>query len=214
MLPWLLYCVLVALLIGGAAIGAEHCLRLFGKAARWVWVAALIAAVSLPAVGLAIPAAQIPLPSVIHADPASTNIASRILQLPSQALLESQTGSARLDFGIAVCWGLSSLVLLALFSWSWWRLIRETWSCSPASIGGIPVLVSAALGPAVVGIRKQTIVLPSWVLACEEDVRTLIARHELEHVRKGDQRLLLGAFLTSVRSEVPFRHNLSRSWPN
>jgi beta-lactamase regulating signal transducer with metallopeptidase domain len=192
---WMLYSVAVTVLLGGAAVAAERCLRLFGRAARWAWVIALAAAVSLPVVGLFVPDALPTLSSLSQQENSEADIAATLWQVPSRFLASAESSIHTLDGTILILWISTSIVLLTLFSWSWRRLDREVRSCTPARVGGIPVLLSSALGPAVVGLKGQTIVLPAWVLDKDEGVRSLIARHELEHVRKGDQRLVLAAFL-------------------
>ena len=50
-------------------------------------------------------------------------------------------------------------------------------------------------GPAVVGWRRLEIVLPVWALELAGDARALVVRHEQEHVRRRDPRLLIHASL-------------------
>jgi hypothetical protein len=65
-----------------------------------------------------------------------------------------------------------------------------------AVVSGERVLLSADVGPAVVGALRPRIVLPAWVLELDESVQRLIVLHEREHVRAGDGRALAaGLFL-------------------
>ena len=72
---------------------------------------------------------------------------------------------------------------------------RRRWR--PDLIDGERVLVSATLGPALVGIIDPTIVIPEWVATLPDDERALMLAHEREHRGAGDGLLasagLLGA---------------------
>ena len=59
------------------------------------------------------------------------------------------------------------------------------------TVDGVEALVAADFGPAVIGWRRFTIVLPAWVLELTADARALVVRHEVEHVRRRDPRLLM-----------------------
>ena len=197
-ISWMAYSIAVALLVGGAAVGAERCLRLYGKPARWVWVIALATAVFLPLIGIVMPDV---LPTWSATSPAmvgGTDFAAIVWQMPSRAVATNVAGAALLNQTILTLWITASLILALVFIWSAWRLRREVRSCAECEVGGIPILVSRDLGPAVVGLKREAIVLPSWVLDKDERERLLLTQHELEHVRVGDQRLLLSALLIVV----------------
>ena len=70
-----------------------------------------------------------------------------------------------------------------------WR--RET-------VLGVPVLVSNEMGPALVGAVSPAIVVPEWALAMDPAQIALMLRHEQEHRRAGDGRLLAAAHLALV----------------
>jgi len=195
---WMIYSVAVALLLGGAAVGGERCLRLYGQPGRWVWVIALVAAVFLPLLGLAMPDVLPAWRAVSLTDLGGTDAAAGLWHLPRRAVVSSASNAEMLNQTILTLWIAASLVLALLFTGSAWRLRREVRTCAQSDICGIPVLVSRNLGPAVVGLKSEKIVLPSWVLAKDERARLLLAQHELEHVKVGDQRLLLAALFVVV----------------
>ncbi len=190
---WMAYSIAVALLLGGAAAGAERCLRLYGKAARWVWVTALVATISLPMVGLLVPEARSILPALPQAQIGAADLPASLWQLPGLTTVSTESHGTILDEMIVTLWISATLSLLLLYSWSAWRLDREVRTYSKSNVGGIPVLVSQNLGPAVVGLRRGSIVLPEWALECDEQLLSLLAQHEHEHLRVGDSRLLLAA---------------------
>ena len=68
----------------------------------------------------------------------------------------------------------------------------------PALGGGIPIVVTDALGPATVGVWRSRVVLPRWVLALPETQRQYIVRHEDEHRRAHDCALLFFASLLVI----------------
>ena len=57
------------------------------------------------------------------------------------------------------------------------------------------VYVSRRFGPALVGVTKPRVVVPSWVLGLSEGARAAIIRHEAEHARARDHLALLSAGL-------------------
>jgi hypothetical protein len=89
------------------------------------------------------------------------------------------------------------------------RACRE-WPVVGGPIG--PALVSPDAGPAVIGVLHPRIVIPQWLLHADASTRSLLLRHEVEHVRAGDTRVLFGsALLTALFPwNVPMRWMLRR----
>jgi beta-lactamase regulating signal transducer with metallopeptidase domain len=77
-----------------------------------------------------------------------------------------------------------------------WRVSRVI-SQSPRKsvVDGVPVLVTDSIGPATVGLLRSNVLLPKWVLALPGVQRQYVVRHEEEHRRAHDARLLLIASL-------------------
>ncbi|MGH9888741.1 MAG: M56 family metallopeptidase, partial [bacterium] len=73
---------------------------------------------------------------------------------------------------------------------------RSQWRDEDIEIG--PVLVSPDAGPAVVGLIRPRIVLPSWALSLDRSIRELLLRHELEHIRAMDTTTLIVAELVVI----------------
>ena len=59
-----------------------------------------------------------------------------------------------------------------------------------AIIDGVPVVVTDVMGPATVGFWHSRVLLPRWVLALPGEERRYVVRHEEEHRRAHDGRLL------------------------
>jgi hypothetical protein len=64
-----------------------------------------------------------------------------------------------------------------------------------AIIDGVPVVVTDAMGPATVGFWRSRVLLPRWVLALPGEERQYVVRHEEEHRRAHDGRLLFAMSL-------------------
>jgi TonB family protein len=68
------------------------------------------------------------------------------------------------------------------------RRLRD--DAEPRVVDGVPVLVTEEVGPATVGLRRPAVLMPRAVLELDEPLRRLVLRHEREHCRAHDPRLL------------------------
>jgi TonB family protein len=101
--------------------------------------------------------------------------------------------------GIAVgFWILGSTVLFAAYVAGQWTLRRRRRHWREAKVCNVSVLVAPDTGPAVVGAWMPRIVIPEWVLALDQHQIELLIRHEIEHQRAHDARLLHLAGLALV----------------
>lgn len=64
-----------------------------------------------------------------------------------------------------------------------------------AVVDGVPVVVTDSLGPATVGVLRSSVLLPKWALALPGTQRQYVVRHEEEHRKAHDARVLLFASL-------------------
>jgi hypothetical protein len=95
-------------------------------------------------------------------------------------------------WALAVWAALSLAMLLRLVAGVLFvRRERHKWIVINEPVG--PVFVAASAGPAVTGVCHPQIVIPRWLLEEDAVTRALLLRHEVEHVRAGDTRLLFGA---------------------
>jgi len=189
---WMTYCLLIALLLGLAALAAERGLRLYQRPARWVWSAAMAGSLFLPALiyvfPVAVPAMRVPLLPAIEAivggaPPMASTLADGRFSLPL----------ATIDDLLLLFCALASVLFSIYLTRSYLRLRGERKHWSTAAIGTSDVFVSHGLGPAVCGLFRSRIVIPAWVLELDDELRRLILLHEHEHLRAGDHRLLLAA---------------------
>ncbi len=190
-LAWMVYCLLVSLLLGSAALAAERGLRLYRRPVRWLWVGAMAGSLMLPTLmfvfPLKLPAVRGPVLPAIEVF-TGTEVTASVLALP---VGQSSTLLATVDDLLLAFWALASTVVFLFLLRSYLRLRRESGCWSSRAIGTSEVFVSRRLGPAVSGLFRSRIVIPTWVLELDEDLRRLIVLHEQEHLRAGDHRLLL-----------------------
>ena len=189
---WMLYSIVVGAGFGVAALAGETLSRVNDRAGRWVWILALFASVGLPLFNISFPgmlARSDVLPSV---DTGALIVAGAFLPGETGSTGLTPPGVVLLDRLLLVAWLATSLSLVCLVLWTTLKLMRERRSWASATVGGESVLVSKDVGPAVMGIRKHTIVVPRWVLDLSEENRRLVVLHEVEHARAGDLWLLVG----------------------
>ncbi len=215
MVAWMIYSVGVGVPLAAAAWLLERALLALGRPVRWVWVAALGAAMGVPAwaVGSGV-RTSFPIPSVREA-------AGSVMNDPGQAILSSVFASALGGFAALRDWAggsagsaISRIVeglpflsgipdRVALFLWmsgslslllvailGSLRLSRTSRSWPRTRIEEEDVRISPTLGPAVVGFAHPEIVLPLWLLESTQDRLKLILLHEREHIRGRDTLLL------------------------
>ena len=213
---WMVSATVFALCLGLAATAAERWQRLRGRSARGVWVGALVLGVAWPAVVPAVhlvrppasgidvgaPVAAMPVEPLTVSGEAST--AGRVLATlaaartsVSQRLAAARLGLIRsnADAPLLALWALTSL-LLGVQLWRAARGVqRLTAESRPTRVDGEAVRLSDRFGPASVGWRAPEVVLPAWVLTLDPPLRAMVLRHEREHCRARDPRLVwLAAF--------------------
>jgi TonB family protein len=188
-LTWMLSAVLFGVWVALAASAAERLARAARAPVRWLWCGALAAASVWPLFSLVI-ASMLPR---LHAAVA-TLPALRVV--PDGATLLAHAPSAVVDAAgpaLLTLWGLASLLLAARFVRSLRAIRRLREAAEPRVIDGVPVLVTEEVGPATVGLRRPAVLMPRAVLELEEPLRRLVLRHEREHCRAHDPRLLTAA---------------------
>ena len=102
------------------------------------------------------------------------------------------------DGVLILAWGAGALGLSIAYAVAAWVLARRRRQWVPEYVDGVPVLVAADDGPAVIGVVHPLIVLPRWMLALDPAARALLLRHEREHVLRHDPLLMHAATLAVV----------------
>lgn len=206
---WMLGSVLVAAILMLAARVTALAARALNKGERFVWLGALVLAVGISATRLSSTATadRSDLPDVSAA--ASVFPQQAITPAsPMAAVLKAAAPKLRpavrvsyavpvppaltvLDTPLLFLWAAASFVWAMLLLLSAARLRRQRTTWQPLMLDGAPVYVSHDVGPALFGIMRHSIVVPSWVAQIEENRRRLILAHEREHARAADPMVLL-----------------------
>ncbi|HEX5869714.1 MAG TPA: M56 family metallopeptidase [Longimicrobium sp.] len=188
---WMLYCVAVGALLSLAALAAERAMRAFARPQRWVWAAAMVLMLAIPAAARWLPRAEAPASAAKTAG-GGEGTRMRLTDFGGGAAESApRIDVASLDRPLAIGWmGMTAAALLALAA-AWAVLERRRRGWRAAEVDGVRVLLSPSTGPAVIGLFRSRIVLPRWVVAdAPAEVRALLLEHEQEHLRGGDPRLL------------------------
>ena len=188
-ISWLLSALVFSACIAFAATAADSLARSFGRATRWIWCAALVSATLWPIV---VPIAAYSLPRFRAA--AARLPAVRVL--PDGATLFGASSSPVSRTGellLLSAWALASVLLIV-------RLVRAAQAlrtirarAERRTLDGVPVLVTDTVGPATIGLRRGAVIVPRTLLDLDESLRALVLRHEEEHCRAKDPRLLLAS---------------------
>ena len=211
-LAWIAYAIVVSLLLGAAAFAAERAARALRLPTRAIWAAAIVASLLLP---VTVASVSVALPAIFSASgaPART-IVLRDATLPAlspQAWIRAATAaaahhtampapaasaasapapSAALDLLLQRAWAASSVLMLLALAASAIILALRKRHWPQRSVAGKRVFVAPDAGPAVVGLLRPRIVLPTWLLAADARQQTLVIAHEQAHVDAHDPQLL------------------------
>ncbi|WP_240978756.1 M56 family metallopeptidase [Longimicrobium terrae] len=211
MIMWMAFCLAVGALLCAGATALEAALRALRLPARGVWIAALALSVAIPAAARWVRTPPAPrtvsvidlggspttdLTATVSAEPPARPTP---VEAPPSGIPEQKTGAEVWDAWLGTGW-----IVLCALAGAWWAaawvllaMRRRAWR--EAVVDGVSVLVSPSTGPAVVGLLRGRIVLPEWVAAeADEGARALLLRHEAEHLRAGDPRLLAVGFLCAA----------------
>ena len=186
------YSLLTATFLGLAAAAAEAGLRAYSRSARWVWIVALVGSIGLPLLSVVAPDLQVAVAGGSLVRDLVSGAEAALLPPLVGSMTAPQPWSAMLDGPLIAVWGAMTVGLLSLLTWSALRLAGERRGWRRVTVGGATAWLSGDVGPAVVGIRAASIVMPAWVLELEHDVQRLISLHEEEHLRAGDLPLMIG----------------------
>ncbi len=192
---WMAYGLVISGLLTLTALLAERAARNAGRPARGWWLAALAGSLLVPLVAWLWP----------EAPPSAEPVAAFVPRLPALTIepgVSPGIGAAGL---LVPVWATLSVTVLALLALAVLRLRRLRRDWREAEVDGERVLLSADIGPAVVGLRRARIVMPTWVLGIDRELRRLLLLHEREHMRAHDPQLLLaGLILVAVLPWNPF----------
>ena len=182
---WMVYAVVVSTLFGIGAVLLERAFRLARLQGRWIWAGAMVASLVLPVIARSTPAQPtLDAPRIVVAMDAFV-----------PTVLPQSDGLEAFHTPLLLLWLAGSLIVTTLILVTHRRVARQVGDFAPDSLHGVPVRRTTAFGPAVVGFLKSVIVIPTWIDVLDDDARRLVVRHEQEHQRTGDSRLLFAAVL-------------------
>ena len=201
MLAWMFYAIMVSLLLSVGAFLAERAARLKQAGTRWVWITAIVASLVLPTLMSSV---TFEVPDVL-----GDQVSSKIVALRQTTTLtlspavwitgEPEPRSWRVaDETIRRLWlGVSIAMLLALFASGIQLAVRKRrWRRE--TVAGIPVYLTADVGPAVVGLLRPSIALPKWVANASSQHQTSVLAHEQSHLDARDPQLFTFALALLV----------------
>ncbi len=197
MIAWMVYAAVVGGFVAAGGLALERLLATAGKPRRIAWMAALALAVVIPLAGsLRQPRASVDAAgaAVVENNPDGAPVADRRSFVPTLRLPASRES----ERAAAIVWGAGSLTAMAVLGTVLFLVARARRRWPLGRIHDTDVHVSRRFGPALVGVAKPRVVVPSWVLRLGPGARGAIVRHELEHARARDHLALLYAGLVLV----------------
>ncbi len=204
---WMFGAVVFTALCALASFAAERALRALRRPSRAPWALAMTIGALWPLVAPLILTPIAPIATVTtgvfsELSPAPTGPGPAMTDMIPSFWLE------RLDTMLVTVWVLASALLFAQVVLAV-RTIRDVRRhAKPMRVDDEQVLVDALLGPAVIGLRNPTIVIPAWLLELDDALQSLVLRHEREHCRTHDARLVWLA--TTITTLLPW--NLALWW--
>ncbi len=203
----MLYAAAVGVPILLAAIACSAALRRYGQPERGVWLVALGLALTLPVVflislsaGAASEAsgtvAETGVPAAAAASAALPE--TGVLGLPAVVVVPVEQPGLGLDEILVLAWLVASVVLTIRWMVAARRLARTGASWPVRMLNGVRAWLTPDLGPAVAGVFRTRILVPSWLLSLPEEQRSLVLLHEDEHVRARDPLLMAASRIARI----------------
>ena len=202
MLTWMLYVVCITLLLSGAALAAERAARLRRVRSRWIWVLTILASLAIPTI---IASVSIQVPSLLTPTVSRKIIALREMTsvhvAPLTWVRERTVNSAvapNLNRILQRSWMLVSAVLLVALVLNgaqvFWR--KQRWRIG--TVAGASVYIAPDIGPAVVGLLRPRIVVPTWLTEASASHQAMVIAHEQAHLAGHDPQVLTVALFLLV----------------
>jgi beta-lactamase regulating signal transducer with metallopeptidase domain len=153
-----------------------------------VWIVAIGASVVVPII----------LSLRSHAPSPLAQPAPNAETAPSMIAPDLASASNRVDVFLLSFWAVASTAFALVLVVAHRRTTTVLAECQKATIAGSDAFESSDFGPAVIGILRHHIVVPSWMLGLPDDEQRLVVAHELEHARSGDPLLALAGVCAVV----------------
>jgi beta-lactamase regulating signal transducer with metallopeptidase domain/ankyrin repeat protein len=200
---WMAYSLAISCLLSIAALAVERACRLRRWPSRWTWTIVLAAPFLLPFTAQVADrtVALVEAPATATVSPAAHE--SRVSVAPALSAqpafrMDWLVTSRQVAAPLGAMWILTSALLAAGLAFARLRMNRRAASWTRRTLDGTDVLVSADIGPAVIGFRRPQIVVPEWLFSADHQVRRLALAHESQHVQARDPLLLFAATMAVV----------------
>ena len=194
MLSMIGYVLFVSVLLSLAALIAEHAARQRRTAKRWIWLIAMASSLLLP---LIVANVTVQVPNLIRQGSTQKPIVLReatSVHLPI-AMLDRGMEAAnvtpdRLEAIFHWTWLATSVIVLYGLVLSGGLIYWRTRLWTQGTLCGTPVLVAPDVGPAVVGLLRPCIVIPTWLLQESAARQRFVLAHEQSHLDAADPHVL------------------------
>jgi len=194
MFAMMLYVVMIGVLLGIAALIAEYSARQRASSQRWIWLMTIVASIALPliisSVTVQVPAlikpVDVPKPIVLR-EVTSVHMPAVMYDL---GMLELRTQPHRLDSLFHAVWLVASLLMLMALAVSGCLLYARKRRWANGQLGHTRVLIAPDVGPAVVGLLRPCIVVPTWLLQESATHQQAVLAHEQSHLDARDPQML------------------------
>jgi beta-lactamase regulating signal transducer with metallopeptidase domain len=198
---WMAYALVIAALVGVAALVAERIARLRRWPSRWLWMSALVLSIMLPLLFGMQGARSSERPATALAALAAVGEPPVYARSPIAWVGGDGATPARrvtLDTWLLTSWAVMSVLVLATLTLGWMQLRHRLRSAVDSEMSGVRITVTHDVGPAVVGIVRPRIVIPRWLLQEDAPTQAVVIAHEQEHLRAQDIRVLGAALLIAM----------------
>jgi bla regulator protein blaR1 len=194
MLTWMLYVVLITLLLSGAALAAEYVARLHRARSRWIWVLTIVASLIIPTI---IASVSIQVPSLLTPTVSRKITALREMTSVHVAPLtwvRERTGNPAATHSLNVIlqrsWVAVSCALLTALVLNGAQLLWRKRRWKSGIVAGASVYIAPGVGPAVVGLLRPRIVVPTWLAETSPSHQAMVIAHEQAHLAAHDPQVL------------------------
>ena len=201
---WMVYATVVAGIIGVAAVVLERASAGTLRQRRGIWLTALVASAVVPSWAALGPVRERNTGAAgqtggaegaAEASMTESWIASRLAEVVERA---DTAAIASYDSTLALTWVAFAVLALAAYGVGTWWLASRRRGWRVTTVDGHDVLVSATVGPAVIGTIRPRIVVPEWALRLPPQERALMFEHERQHIAARDPLLLHGAAMIAL----------------
>ena len=190
---WIAFVLITGRVLATSTLFADRFAAATRRSRRLIWATGLIVTTVWPAIAFGM--LRLARTAAAHGLPLTLPSGG----LPLKLYLPRGVAPAWIDQTFLILWAGASAALIVRLVFGIAVLRRWRRTLPVVDIDGVPARLSPTAGPAVIGFWAGELMIPSWVLTLERSARSLIVRHEQQHVATNDARLLwLAALLPSL----------------